>query len=585
MRTLFGSIVITCCLSSGIFAADVGIEQMAPKDTFVVVSMKNFDQSMTRLKRTKLWGMWTSEPMQEAYNEIFKMIDENVHDTLEELGVSKDTLLPPQGNVGMVMFMEMDEELGTPRPHMLLTADYGANADATAKIIDAAIKKGEKESQWRYEIKEVRGRKVLNFELPEPPADEMEEDIDEFGAMPPNPFQGATDWKTLSYVRDGNRFMFSSSMTAVEDALEVIDGEKMECVGDREDYRNALAQLGGEKDMCAMLLTKPLEPMLEPLWMLMGGADQALTTAFGHIDSLGVGVGLDGSIGMMEETVAVHTSGEKGELFKLLDTETARSAPPIMVGPNAVSYFQMNFELSGLFEALSKIVASLPEGQREMADMQLQQLKPDLEPALATLGPEINMISTIERPISETSKDFLVTIRCSKTDVVSNLLAQYAPMAQLQPRDFLGQTIYSMDFGPSIGLGGGYLVIGDSEAVEQALRAVGSKDTPSLGDDATFQYAARSLPQSNMLGWGFVNTMADYEYSRATASELFQELDMMAMQAGNDVNTDKFAAIMKKLMDDMPPELLAEFIGPNAMELHSTDNGIVFKSYQLGPVQ
>ncbi len=50
-------------------AAQSSIDQLAPENSVVVVSVNEFQRTMNRFKRTGLWALWNSDPVQALFEE------------------------------------------------------------------------------------------------------------------------------------------------------------------------------------------------------------------------------------------------------------------------------------------------------------------------------------------------------------------------------------------------------------------------------------------------------------------------------------------------------------------------------------
>ena len=129
--------VISLCSASAF--ADGLIEQRAPEDSVVIVSVDNVAASLDRLRQSKLWELWEAPQIKQLRVDVMKQFTEQIDQTLEQLGVEKDTLVAPQGSVGFAFFPLTPADFEEPSSGMLLVADYGENADKTGQLIEAAI--------------------------------------------------------------------------------------------------------------------------------------------------------------------------------------------------------------------------------------------------------------------------------------------------------------------------------------------------------------------------------------------------------------------------------------------------------------
>ena len=102
----------TVGLCTAMATADVTIEQVAPEQSVVILSVKNVQASIDRLKESKLWDLWEAPQIVNLRKQYIEPMTEEIEDLLNELGVVKDTLNLPQGAVGLSDFALTPEEFG-----------------------------------------------------------------------------------------------------------------------------------------------------------------------------------------------------------------------------------------------------------------------------------------------------------------------------------------------------------------------------------------------------------------------------------------------------------------------------------------
>ena len=96
------SFVVGLCSASAL--ADRLIEQLAPEDSVVIVSVDNVAASLDRLRQSKLWELWEVPQIKQLRLDVIKQLTEQLDETLQKLGVETDTLVAPQGSVGFALF-------------------------------------------------------------------------------------------------------------------------------------------------------------------------------------------------------------------------------------------------------------------------------------------------------------------------------------------------------------------------------------------------------------------------------------------------------------------------------------------------
>ncbi|MCH8342999.1 MAG: hypothetical protein IH983_03325 [Planctomycetes bacterium] len=600
--------VIICLLSivlgPVVIFAGPTIDDLAPNDSVFVASVKNVQDSLERLKRTQLWALWESDQVKALRAEAVEKCTRKLDELLEELGVEEGSLVPPQGTVGIAVFPVMQEDLDATVPGFLFLADFGADADKTGKLIDAVIAKAEEELDLEYEEQEILGRTVYSFDLSDMSAqgifeaEETETDQPAPMMFAPDPTDVFEMVSALHYVRDGTRFIVCTDLDTLSDALEAIDGDDRVGLEKHEDYQAVVDRLG-EVDAYAVLLTRDIarvvagaEPMMAQMFQSM------IQMILGDIKALGCGVRLDSPAAMFEETFVVYMPNGKAGLTALMDTEAPRRDLPPFVGPDAIGYTSMNFEFDGVMEFVRSIGRMNPMLQATI-DQLLVEYGTTIENVFAALGPQIHSTVTLSRPIDLSSMKSLYAIECSKPDLIEQVLAEHAGQLDLEPRDFLGRRIYSMPANPmmrmggpmmggaggdgfSIGFGGGYLMIGTTSLVEDALRATGQAGMPSLGDDPAFQQAIRALPAEGVVSWGLANTVDYIEFLKEVIV-ILQRQEIEQMKLWNP----EYAKEMEDELAAKPPppwrqfdmEILKRYLGPMAWQVHSDPDGFVGTYY------
>ena len=141
--------------------------------------------------------------IEQAQRELIEEFDKGVMEMLEELDLDQEGLAAPSGAIGLAVFAVTDEETGLPAPAMMLSADYGAEADQTAELLQAILDKGEEEGALSYEEIEVQGRTAMQITMIEPEGED-DEALDMGGMNPmasmPDPSEMIDRFNELIYL-------------------------------------------------------------------------------------------------------------------------------------------------------------------------------------------------------------------------------------------------------------------------------------------------------------------------------------------------------------------------------------------------
>jgi len=603
---------ILAAASAAPAVAQHSIEQLAPSNSMAVVSVNDFQGVVNKLKATPLWGLWKSEPIQALVREPLEQLNEELDAALQELGVDRDTLVGPANGVGLAFFpAERGDEDGM--PGFLAVIDYGDNFDAFDKIVTALIEQHEEEMGHALPEQDVLGRTVYTVDLKamHGHADEDDDaddwDDDEWngggmgggmGGMGMDPGAMVDQLGEVFFTRSDDAYLIASRLDTLHDALELIDEDGQSGLTKRHDFREARAQLGKVDGYGLVMVGDLLASMgqADPMMMMMAGMIQSV---IGEINAIGFGVSMGGGDSMVEEKLTVYMPNGKSGLSKLLDVETPRGRVPSFVGPDVVSYSRVNFDFPGILGFLRNVAAANPMLGAEMNQWLLDN-GPTIEKVTSVLGPEVHCVVDINKPLRIDSMRWLYAIESSKPEQVEQVVAQFAPDMQMEPRDFLGHRIYSMDatmggggggvmgWGESlsIGFGSGYVMLGATPMVEDALRAGGRDGGPALTDDAGFRRALGIVTAPRSVSWGVMNVV-DYLQYMMRMDMMTKEMEIQQFKQWDP----EYAAELQQELDDMAKEpwrdfdveIIDKYVGPVAWEIRATDEGFAARYMVLGP--
>lgn len=604
------TVVATFAFCVASVSAQQTIERLAPENTILVMGVKNVQSMMDRTKATPMWTLWQSEQMKKLRADAMEQMGKGLDTMLEELGVEKDSLVHPTGSAGLAVFAVTDEN-GLPQPAMLAFADYGdaAKADKTSTLIQAALERGEKDNQLEFESREVDGRTIYSIDLSKMKPQDDDEAADDFNPQMfpmPQPDEMLEGIEKLHYVRDGHSFIASTDLTALTDALENIAAKAAGGrVSDRAEYQAALSSVG-EADVYGALLTRDVMDLLaaQDEMGMMDMLRPMVRTLFGEVQAYGFGMRVDGSKAMVEQTISAYMPNGKAGVTKLMDMPLQQGAVPAFVGPDAVSYTAVSFKFSGLMDVIRQVVNSNPMMAAQFGP-QIDAIAPQVTQITSALGNQMQWSTSVTKPFTADSTQKLMAIECPKPQDFENAFAQMAGDAGIESRDFLGQRIYTMDEdmmmmmpmeagGPvSLGIGGGFVLIGPTSAVEQGLRATSQPGGASLASSSEFQRAIATLSKDGVVAWGYTDTIDSMEASLAAQREQIESMikqmrEEAEMWGDEDADIkgiqDRMEERMResmKMWNDIDFNLLRQHIGPSAWEVRSTENGFVMRAYML----
>lgn len=608
------------CLSPAF--AQTTIEKIAPESAVLVVGSKKLDNLREHFKQTPLWTLWQTDEIAKLRAEFVKNLGEGMDEMFQELGVEKETLVFPAGAVGFTLFTTRDPELDTPAVAFLVMAEYGNEAEALATdaFVQAALARGEKDNKFEFDHKDVSGRTVYTIDLAKMQDQAGEEDFDDIDMDPGMPFPMPTPqemmkgFEKLHYVRDGKSVYLCSNMDTLAEALDVIDGKGAgNRAADRAEFQAVMGKLG-EHDLYAVLLTRDLLDLMagsDPMGMAQM-MRPTLRELFGEVQGYGMGMRVNAPTAMVEQTLTAYMPNGKKGLTALADIPVQRGTLPAFVGPDTLTYTTFSFRFSGLMDVIRKVVNSNPMFAMQVGP-QLDEIAPIVNQVTATLGTQVHYAMSGTQPFKGENRQTIFAIECTKPQDFENFLSPLAAQAGIEARDFLGQRIYTMpeeaaemmmpfpgmEAGSiSLGIGGGFLLIGPTSAVEQGLRASGEPGGASLASNSDFQRATGTLARDAVVAWGYSDTVDAAEMTVAVQKhtmeqhmrQMREEAEQWETEDEEEANSikemleqqEKQMRDAMKIWDKINFDLLRRYIGPASWQITSGEDGFTMRSYQFG---
>jgi hypothetical protein len=584
------SSVLALLVSGPALGADrpAPIRSIAPDTSYVVVSADDFAKTVERWRATGLQSFLKSPQMAKIVGDDGGAQDA-MDERMKELGVPEGSLDWPAA-FGVALYTVHDEELDVEQSHALAYGDWGAKADGMAKVFDAYLAEAVKKDGLKVEKETVAGREVQVITLRN--AEDVEKANGRAGAMGVEmDMTFATNSEKLWYCRDGSRFLVATEIGGLEDGLEALDGKRQAKLPEQADFRGAMDQIG-EQDISFAILTGPLQKSIagEGAGML-ALLQPVLQPLFGDVQAWTVGISLDTPRGQAEMTAGIFVPGEKVGLWSLLGTETAIEAPPPMIGPDAIGFGRVNVRFKDLMPLINTVIANLPEEQAAEVDAFLVNFGPVLTKGFEALGPGVWTYETVRQPVTPESRVTGTIVTCTNPKAVVPMITQFGGTMGLEPRDFDGNTIFSADFLPvAIGVSNGYLASGDSKLVEQAMRAVGQKDLPSITENATYKAALAAAGQEPVVSWGYVDPAARWGYERELLSQFGADDSKLDNQVGRADDSKmakrlgyKLPANTNEVLKTIDAETVAKYMGPVVWTMRGGSKGFVTRASLLRP--
>ena len=223
---------------------------------------------------------------------------------------------------------------------------------------------------------------------------------------------------------------------------------------------------------------------------------------------------------------------------------------------------------------------------------QSEEVEKMLQMAFAPLGTQVHIVTSGYMPIESDSLGYLVAIECKDEKAFSDFLASTMPSMGADPTDFLGYQIYTADFEGgmmmpidlsfSFSVGGGYVFIGTTRPVEQALRAIANprdfKGNQGQNDSLHLVSIAGST------GWGYADPAKSMEIQTqlmdGISEDMFADMEEFDPDMAAEMRKE-FEDSQKRQMEMM--NIFSSLLGPTSWTMTTDENGFNAHGVMIRP--
>ena len=583
-------LTLSAVFSSTALAGDaLSIRDLATDNALLVVGADDLRGTIDRLGPTALGKLWNDAAIAEEVKKFKQGFEEGLHEASTAAGIAREDVSWPS-SLGLAVMAGLDEELGLPTMQYIFFCDWSAEAEKATKLCDAIIENMQKEAKdsgAEMSAEEIRGRRVFSSKAPAG-GDEgegedgmdggMDDEMGGFGMGMPD-----LGPKEMFITSDKGRLFVASSKEAMDTLLGRVDGDRAKSVGDSATFKGATELAGGTQDVYAVLSTEAAKPMLGMLPQLML-VEPIIQRLFGNIKAWSFG--FHAKDGVLEQCAGIYVPDGKVGLLSLIDTATEPKAAPAIVPSDALSYGRMNVRFDKMVAMLDEVIAGLPPEQGDMIKPQLDMYRPAMSAAFAALGPEVHIWSGEMDPADPLSGGSVTAIAMKNDKESAAAVSDFINLLPLglQSRDFNGMTIMSDEFAPmAVGIGGGYLVIGDVKKVEQSLRSIDAKGEAGLAGDAQYGAALKAMPRDPVVAMAWWNLARQFETAANGLKMAAQQIEGMADLDEEGVpGLEVGAADVLGFFDLLKPEVVKRCVGDGTLDLRSSSSGFSTR-YRIMP--
>lgn len=553
---------------------------LAPENTAFIVDIPNFTKTHEAFNRSGLTAIWNDPSLRSWFDKVTEEPLSDFKEQLDAVNLKLEDIKTPSGVAGLAIWAPAKDS-GSDEPNLLAAADFGDNAEDMAETINTLIERGERDKKFTVTHDKFGDIEITSLTLIEEEDGDDEDDWDDWDDDSPSlP-------STMHYARHGNFIAISSSMDALEDALDAIGGKDINSVADAPALAATLAQHPSSVQAYAAFLTGPLFKDTEP-------AQLEIFKALGvsEVRAASVGLNFESANGLMEQTFGVLMNQKKG-LFSLINLGPARFQPPAFIDADTASFNMFQFNFAGVIPLLKETVQNTTSEEIKSIGEGLPMIEPMAGPILNSLGSKIFVVQSYARPFSAESQRMLVAIDLADQNAFNTAVAGFGPMLGLEARDFQGNQIWSTAGAPiAIGSNSSYTFIGNTQAVEGALRQTSTSS--SLAQESRFTNAVANLSNAG-LGFGWSDTAQVLRYTEwAFKNQEAIIRQHMSTMFGDDPEFAEWREEMiKEAISEIPDwqknppnfDALLRYVGDSVFEMTSSSDGFRGKMIWLKPAK
>lgn len=588
-------------------AAPVEIAEIAPRSSVIVLGVDNFTELKVAFEESGFMSIWNDAGIQAWLGDAIDEAIEGLNDELAGLGFSVDDLSMPTGAFGWAVYVDnIGDDIADASYQIIGVSDFGDNAEQMTEILTTTLGEGVEAGEIDLTEDEYRGFTIWTIT-------EVEEEMDADQMMWDT--GGPQLFKETYMARVDGQILYSTQLASLERAIDRTQGDMQPSILLDDEFVAARAAVGPHQGYFVALtapwfaLTQLAEAQLAeeaaqfgepapPIMRLVGasGIDQFRSV------SVGLNANVPGSV--MEQTFSVRFPERRG-LLTMIPTEAKAFRAPDFVDADAASVSMMQVDFPKLFPAIRQIIGSLPPEIAQMANMGVMQAQMMAGPVFNGLGPEIYQVQSITKPYSPDSLAQYVAIQTSDEAAVSQAITGLTQQFGLPARQFEGAQIWDIDLGGmgmlplpagegafSIGLGQGFLFIGQTPMVESAIRTGSNPNTARLSGEQRFRDAVAGMSAQGLsFSWTDTREYVEYlEWMGRNSEQIYRA--QLEQVFGDDPEFQEFIEEdLREYRENMPDflknipnlDVIYQNLGDVVNDTQITESGIISRVRILKP--
>ena len=579
--------ITSAIIATTLVSTDIRIEQVLPENTIAVLSVSDVSEFVSHLE-----NLGVCDAVCEAYQSVKGGEGETCQLTQlctqldANLGADEKIIIP-NGHAGMGIYPVVDFEVGSVGLGAMMLLHVGDSnvGDVMFKTLDAQGS----DLEIEFETVSISGREVLR----------LQNDFGPIAAQMPVPIDFSSMLQLYLAYTDGYIIM-GTEPDGIAALFAAIDGDAPEdSLETNDDYVELMDRCGTDGDIQGVVLLTNLADTFAQMDTSGMGLMflPMLKSVIGDIDGIAQSIALSPTKDtIMSGTYALVMGDGRNGLMSLLGSNSHMVEIPAFVGEDTISYSQSHINYDQIAPLVKEITAANPMLSMQMNPQMMEQLQMSIEMFTSTLGTQTHVTSTGSLPYSAESYGHLMAIECVKEEQLSNVLGMMLPSMGATPSDFLGNQIFTMDLGSSmmmpipmnlsfsIAVGGGYAFLGNSNAVENALRSIANpKESKS---DHGANAASTLIGNSDVSGWGYGDPLKSLkiqlQMSKEASDEMFAQMAEFDPEMAEEMLADVAHA---DSIQDAIVKCMSLFLGPMSWNMTTDETGITSEIIMVKPTE
>ena len=341
-------------------APQLGIDQVAPEQTVLLMSLSDVGAMLDRLKETPAGD--NLQPINDMKDGFMDGLPDSMSDAWEESMEDVDFIeMLGQFQMGMAIYSEIDKETTAVTIGLTMCIHLGEAKEAMGTIWDQAMEDVEEDQSDNFEIIELAETEVIRIDSP---AEEDEEEEDPFGG---GGFGMGMDFESAMpdrfyMVRVDEHILLSTSRSQMVRMLDILAGEEVEGgIGETEPMKGMTGYIG-EGGLRMVLLTDHLGEMMQAFAQpfMVNMVSPMVVAMFGKIEAIGVAFEAAKEPALVSFRMGAWIPEGKSGLMKLMSRNSPREPIPGWVTAETFDYGRINFDFEGVVPWLNDVINSQP---------------------------------------------------------------------------------------------------------------------------------------------------------------------------------------------------------------------------------